>query len=76
MSINNIPQPNQVIGWVNGKAIMKIPGDRTERLFYCLIPEEYTTIGENLIEAQLIPVAALPEHEQDEIFNYLNSGGG
>ncbi len=70
--LDNVQTTNEVIGYVNGKAI--ILNDDGE-LLYIRIPEEHVTIGEFMFPDGLNPVSYLTAPEQREIERHINRKG-
>lgn len=52
---------NEVVGYVDGKAIIR---DDNGRWFFLEMPEEFISLGEQIRTADLTPLEVLPEIKQ------------
>lgn len=66
--MNTQHRENDIVGYVNGKAIVK---DDSGRWFFLEIPEEFVSPGEQIFEDDLTPLAILDKEEQNMIAKEL-----
>ena len=67
------PVNNQVIGYTDGMAILKLP-DKPGELYFQEIHSEFVTIGEHLVDADPQPVSSLPPDLRRRIIVFLSGG--
>lgn len=63
-----IQTDNEVVGYINGKAIVV---DDIGDYYFVRIPEEFVEHGETFLEAELTPVDALPGEEKIKILKIV-----
>lgn len=63
-----LPEANEVIGYAEGLALLKIEGD-PDNLYYCSVGEGHVSLGENLPYAESKPVLLLPEEQQQRLYD-------
>lgn len=66
--MNTQHRENDIVGYVNGKAIVK---DDSGRWFFLEIPEEFVSPGEQIFEDDLTPLTILDKEEQNMIAKEL-----
>lgn len=60
----NVEIENEVVGYVDGKAIIR---DENGRWFFLEIPEEFVSPGEQIQTADLTPLEALSEITRKQV---------
>lgn len=67
------PVNNQVIGYTDGMAILKL-SDKPGELYYQKIRSEYVTVGEHLVDADPQPVSSLPPDLRRRVIVFMSGG--
>ncbi len=62
-----LPEANEVIGYTEGLALLKIESD-PDNLYFCKVDAGHVTLGENLPYAESKPVLLLPEEQQRRLY--------
>lgn len=67
------PVNNQVIGYTDGMAILKLR-DKPGELYFQKIQSEYVTVGEHLVDADPQPVSVLPSELRRSVIAFMSGG--
>lgn len=67
------PVNNQVIGYTDGMAILKLR-DKPGELYFQKIRSEYVTVGEHLVDADPQPVSVLPPELRRRVIAFMSGG--